>query len=74
MDIMMYSTGCPKCKTLERKLAKANVNFCICEELDVIQEIAAETGFDTLPILQVGEKYLTFSDAIAWIKEGGDLD
>lgn len=63
MKIDLYTTHCPKCKALEMKMAKKNVQYT--EHTNVDEMIAM--GFSSAPVLIVdGVKY-TFSDAIKWI-------
>lgn len=47
MDIILYSTHCPKCTVLEKKLIKANLNFTVCDD----EKIMEEHGFTSLPML-----------------------
>lgn len=63
--ITLYSTNCPKCTVLERKLNSLPINFQISYDINKI----AELGFMEAPILQVDDQYLNFSEAIKWIKE-----
>lgn len=66
-DIILYSTGCPRCKVLKLKLDKANIPYEEIEDIDAI--IAA--GYKTAPVLKVGEKFYEFGEAVKWIK--GDV-
>ena len=34
MNIVLYTTHCPKCKVLEQKLKDKKVEYCICEDID----------------------------------------
>lgn len=63
--ITLYSTNCPQCIVLERKLNSLPINFQISYDINKI----AELGFMQAPILQVDNQYLNFSEAIKWIKE-----
>lgn len=62
-DIVLYSTGCPKCVILEKKLGMKNVPFTVCSDVDVMQE----RGFMTLPMLEVDGKILDFGEAVRWV-------
>lgn len=66
-DIILYSTGCPRCKVLKLKLDKANINYEVVEDIDSI--IAA--GYKTAPVLKVGDRFYEFGEAVKWIK--GDV-
>lgn len=63
-DIILYSTGCPRCKVLKLKLDKANIPYEVVEDVDVI--IAA--GYKSAPVLKVGERFYEFGEAVKWIK------
>jgi glutaredoxin len=64
-NIILYSTGCPLCDKLKKKLDAANIQY----ELNTnIQEMDS-LGFEFLPVLEVNGKYLEFGDAVKWIKE-----
>lgn len=62
-DITLYSTGCPRCIVLERKLAEKNVVY---RKVDDVDEIMA-AGMMEVPVLQIGDDRLRFADAVEWI-------
>ena len=62
--ITLYSTGCPKCQVLEKKLIKDGIEFSISDDVDEL----IEKGFMSAPILKVDDKFLEFKDAIDWLK------
>lgn len=71
MNIILYSTGCPKCKILRSKLDSKNISYII--ESDV--EKMLSLGMTTMPMLSVNNKLMNFTDAVKWInniKEAGD--
>ena len=61
--VVLYSTHCPKCTVLEKKLQQKGVKYT---EINDISELV-ERGFKSAPILRIGEQYLEFSDAIKYI-------
>ena len=61
--IVLYSTNCPKCKVLEKKLQDANIDFTINN--DVSEMVAM--GFMEAPILKANEKFMNFKEAVDWI-------
>lgn len=65
MNIILYSTHCPKCTVLEKKLQKANIDFKICDD----ERIMEEYNFPSLPMLQIDTSILDFSAAIKWVGE-----
>lgn len=65
MEIILYSTGCPKCQVLEKKLKAKNLKFEICNDINIMKE----KGFTQMPILEINKKELAFKEAVDWIKE-----
>lgn len=61
--VMLYSTGCPKCKVLEKKLNMKKIEY---QKNNSVMEMIA-LGFTQAPILQVDETFMNFAEAIAWI-------
>ena len=59
----LYSTGCPKCNVLKKKLEQKGVDY---EEVNDI-EIMEQKGYLTVPVLEVDGKSIDFNDAIDWI-------
>ena len=64
--VVLYSTHCPKCNVLEKKLDAANINYEVVTDVDVM----AEKGFKSAPILEVNGDIKTFSEAIEWVSDG----
>lgn len=66
----LYTTGCPKCKVLKKKLEDAKIEYIIEESIESIMEVCNTLGVTTVPILEVEEnKYLDFTEAIKWVGE-----
>ena len=63
MDIKLYSTHCPKCIVLEKKLQQKNISF---EEINDV-EIMAKKGFMQAPMLEVDGEVMDFKQANDWI-------
>lgn len=63
--ITLYTTHCPKCKVLESKLNKKNIEYYICEDVNIMQN----KNIINLPSLEIDEKILSFKDAINWVNE-----
>ena len=61
-NIVLYSTNCPKCKVIAKKLQMKNLNFteidCIADTTYI--EVLAGKGFKSMPVLQVGDEYYDF--------------
>ena len=63
MKIILYSTHCPKCEVLEKKLRQKDIEF---EEINSIKEIR-KTGYLTVPLLEVNGKIMDFKAAVDWV-------
>lgn len=65
MSIMLYTTHCPKCKVLAKKLDKKKVKYEVCDNMKDIIAL----GFTSAPILVVDEKEMLFEEAVKWVDE-----
>lgn len=63
MKITLYSTHCPKCNVLEKKLKIKNIEY---EEINDI-ETMKEKGYLTVPILEVDGTSMNYKEANDWI-------
>lgn len=68
MEIILYSTNCPKCKILEKKLTEKNIKFT--KNNNVID--MTELGIDQVPVLSIDGKLLSFVETNKWINERED--
>lgn len=64
MDVILYSTNCPKCKVLEKKLNSSGIDYSIVTDVDVMER----KGFQSAPMLEVDDKIYEFSEAVKWLK------
>ena len=65
MSIILYSTHCPKCNVLEKKLKDRNVEYEINTNVDEM----IEKGYMSLPVIEVDGEAKGFSAAISWINK-----
>ena len=65
MKVILYTTHCPKCNVLEKKLKEAAIEF---ETEDDINKLI-EKGFMSAPILEVDGNNMDFGAAIKWVNE-----
>lgn len=63
--VTLYSTGCPRCKVLEKKLAQKNIDFELKTDFDV--DSFLKKGYSSVPLLDIGGEILTFEKANEWI-------
>lgn len=64
MDVVLFTTGCPKCKILEQKLKDQEVSY----DLGDVQEIV-NLGYFEAPILKIDNVYMNFTQAIEYLRE-----
>ena len=64
-QIILYSNGCPRCKVIEAKLKRSNIEYEHVTDMDIL----IEKGFMSMPMLQVGDKTMNFAEANTWINE-----
>lgn len=62
---ILYTTNCPKCKVLETKLKSKNIEFEICNDVDLM----LSKGIQQAPYLEVDNELMNFSNAIKWVNE-----
>ncbi len=70
MEVVFYSTHCPKCRVIESKLRAANIEFT---EVDDVDEMIAK-GFKSAPYLVVDGETMDFMAANKWIGEVRELN
>lgn len=67
--IVVYSTHCPQCKVLEKKLQLAGFNFTIVDDAERMREM----GMKSAPGMQVNcGPIMNFKEAITWVKENSN--
>jgi len=66
-DIVLYSTRCPKCKTIEVLLARKEISYKLIEDADIAVKVGEAHGIMSAPILQVDDEFLDFSKAVKYI-------
>ena len=63
MSAVLYSTNCPKCMVLEKKLSMAGIEYSIVNDADLM----IEKGFASVPMLEIDGKAMDFREAIEWV-------
>ena len=61
--IKLYSTGCPKCKILIKKLDEKNIKYEECNDTVIMKA----KGIQFLPVLEVDGILLDFKQATEWV-------
>ncbi len=63
MNIILYSTGCPKCDILKKKLSEKQVEYV---ENNSTEEML-NLGLTQVPVLSVDGELLEYGAAVKWI-------
>lgn len=63
MNVILYSTGCPKCKILEKKLYEKNIDHTYVNDIDLMLSM----GMPTTPMLDVDGELMDFSAAVKFV-------
>lgn len=64
--ITIYSTGCPRCNVLEKKLEQKNIEFTKVTDMEVMLSM----GIKSVPMLQIDDGALMdYMNAVNWVKE-----
>jgi glutaredoxin len=60
--IIIYSTKCPKCKQLEKRLNERGIKYEECTDINTMKSL----GITTAPYLQVNGELMDFTKAWRW--------
>lgn len=63
--VVFYSTHCPRCNVLEKKLNNANIQY----EMNTDVATMLAKGYMSAPVLEVDGKAMNFKEAVNWVKE-----
>ena len=64
-DIILFSSGCPKCKVLKQKLDEKKIKYTISEDFEEL----IRQNLQTVPVLKMNGNYYQFSEAIKVVNE-----
>ena len=63
--IVLFSTGCPKCSILKKKLEQKGIVY---QENNSVEEMLG-LGITQVPVLKIGSRLLEFADANDWVNK-----
>lgn len=69
MDVVLYSTGCPRCTVLKKKLNEKNINYSECTDIDKMTFL----GIQTVPVLSINNELMVFNSAVNWINNYNEV-
>lgn len=61
--VVLYSTGCPRCKVLKAKLEQKGIEYAVNDSEAEMRAM----GMTEVPMLDTGTEVLGFSDAVKWV-------
>lgn len=63
--VTLYSTHCPKCKIIEKKLREKEISYNEINDVDAMLEM----GLTTVPWLNVDGELMDFVKSNKWLNE-----
>lgn len=63
-EIILYTTHCPKCEVLKKKMDIKNIDYSVITNTDIIL-----TKGSSVPMLEIDGKVLNFVEANTWISK-----
>ena len=63
MEIILYSTGCPKCNILTKKLDEKHLDYKTIDD----EKLMLEKGLIEVPWLEVDGNMMNFPTAVKWV-------
>ena len=63
MQITLFSTHCPRCIVLEKKLRQKGIDYDEVNDVSIMEK----RGFLSVPVLEVDGKIMDFKEANDWI-------
>lgn len=64
----LYTTHCPKCKVLEKKLVDKNIDFDVIEDVDTILKVGRKNKIMTAPLLEDNDgNVMSFENAVKFV-------
>lgn len=67
--MLLYTTGCSKCKILESKLNEKEIKYEVCED----KELMKSKGFRSVPVLELDDgTILTYGKAVKFVNNWED--
>ena len=65
MQIILFSTHCPRCIVLEKKLKQKGIDYDEVNDMSIMEK----KGFLSVPVLEVDGKTMDFKEANDWINK-----
>lgn len=65
MEVIFYSTNCPKCKVLMTKMKQKGINY---KEINDI-EFMLSKGIKSAPAIEIDGRIMDFSESVKWVSD-----
>lgn len=65
MSVVLYTTGCPNCKMLEKLLDINNIKYSTITDINVM----LDKGFKSVPHLEVDDVLMDYNSAKVWVNK-----
>lgn len=66
--VVVYSTGCPKCQILKKKLEEKDIEFTECSDVQKMLGL----GITTVPVMEIDGNLMDFKSSVEWVNNQGD--
>ena len=63
MTVTLYSTGCPRCNVLKKKLQQKKIEYVEINDVSIMEE----KGYLSVPVLEVDDTSMDFKEAVDWV-------
>lgn len=64
MSVVLYSTKCPQCSVLEKKLKDKKIEYEEVNDVDIMME----KGITNVPVLEVNGELMNFKTAFNYVE------
>ena len=62
-NIILYSTGCPKCEILKKKMGEKNISYTEINDTNIM----IKKNITFVPVLEINEKILNYKEAVDFV-------
>lgn len=63
MEVIFYSTNCPKCKVLKAKMNQKGIEYKEVNDVDFM----LSKGIKSAPAIEIDGKIMDFSESVKWV-------
>ena len=63
MSVVLYSTHCPRCNVLEKKLQQKKIDYKEINDTAIMEQ----KGYLSVPVLEVNGKSMNFKEAFNYV-------